>query len=127
MVIDGQQTEVAEVPDSGQEVKSPLGKYRVEFSDHNVQVIENATGARWLQSEDGTEERSYASGRIHWSPDGERFVVFRRTMTGGRKIHLVESSPRDQIQPRLMTIDYVKPGDDIDQYAPVLIDCQRNQ
>ena len=38
-----------------------------------------------------------------------------------RKVHLVESSPRDQLQPKLITLDYLKPGDKlaVAQAAPV--------
>ena len=38
-----------------------------------------------------------------------------------RLVTLVESSPRDQLQPKLQTYDYFKPGDALPQVRPVLI------
>jgi len=44
------------------------------------------------------------------------------------KVHFVESSPKDQLQPRLHTIDYLKPGDRIAHPRPRLFDVtQRRQ
>ena len=39
-----------------------------------------------------------------------------------RKVHIVQSSPKDQVQPKLITLDYPKPGDDIRQPKPRLFD-----
>ena len=39
-----------------------------------------------------------------------------------RNVTLVESSPRDQLQPKVSTYFYLKPGDDIPQSKPHLFD-----
>jgi dipeptidyl aminopeptidase/acylaminoacyl peptidase len=49
-----------------------------------------------------------------WSPDGTRAVLRRRVVADQRIVHIVESAPRDQLQPRLRSFPYTKPGDAID-------------
>ena len=44
------------------------------------------------------------------------------TKGDGRKVYLVESSPRDQLQPKLLSYDYDKPGDKIPVPRPQLFD-----
>ena len=43
---------------------------------------------------------------------GFNVCVALRTKKGDeRKVYLIESSPKDQLQPRLQSYDYLKPGD----------------
>ncbi|HEX8465482.1 MAG TPA: prolyl oligopeptidase family serine peptidase, partial [Abditibacterium sp.] len=42
-------------------------------------------------------------------------------------VHLVESAPRDQLQPKLKTIDYLKPGDRVEQERVRLFDLQERR
>jgi dipeptidyl aminopeptidase/acylaminoacyl peptidase len=62
-------------------------------------------------SEDGTEENQFDKGRIYPSPDGKYAVAWQYTPEQDHKINLVESSPEDQIEPKLHTKRYLKPGD----------------
>lgn len=50
-------------------------------------------------------------GPPHWSPDGAFVVVFERTPAQRHPVTLVESAPRDQVQPKVRTINYLKPGE----------------
>ncbi len=59
-------------------------------------------------------------GPPHWSPDGAFVVVFERTPAQRHPVTLVESAPRDQVQPKVRTINYLKPGDTIEQRWPRL-------
>ena len=46
-----------------------------------------------------------------------------RTIKGDdRQIHLIESSPKDQLQPKLHTLSYAKPGDKMPIDKPYLFD-----
>jgi dipeptidyl aminopeptidase/acylaminoacyl peptidase len=72
---------------------------------------------------DGSKKFTY-QGQFHWSPDGRYALGFRETVVEDRTIPLVESSPKDQIQPRLETIRYRKPGDELPQRHPRLFDLQ---
>ncbi|MGA0039697.1 MAG: prolyl oligopeptidase family serine peptidase [Pirellulales bacterium] len=55
-----------------------------------------------------------------WSPDGQRVVVWEVTPAQRHEVHLVESAPADRVEPRLKTLDYLKPGDVIEQRWPRL-------
>ena len=101
---------------------SPDGRLRVVIRDRNVAMIEN--GQERVLTTDGTAEAGYA-GPVQWSPDSTRFVVRWHTPAQRRPVSIVESSPADQVQPRLHTFDYLKPGDVIEVSKPRLFDAAR--
>lgn len=92
---------------------SPDGKWRVEFRQHNV-VLVGMMGERVL-STDG-ESSHYYHGVI-WAPDSSKFAVWKTQCGQRRTVSLVESSPKDQLQPKVHTVRYDKPGDRIDTSA----------
>ncbi len=100
---------------------SPDGKWRVAAVGHNLTLTEVALEAAAVLTKDGTAADAYDAG-VFWSPDSAAFVAYRRTPGGDRRVTLVESSPRDQLQPKTSTYFYLKPGDDIPQARPVLFD-----
>jgi len=104
--------------------KPPEEKLVAFIKDHNVFLRDDASGAEWPLTRDGTEDHAYA-GSIHWSPDRRRFVVMRQTKGQQRKVHLIESSPKDQLQPKLHSHNYRKPGDDIPTAKSHLFDVGR--
>ncbi len=57
---------------------------------------------------------------IAWAPDSSCFVAVNVVPGDGRVIHLIESSPKDQLQGKLHVQAYAKPGDNIDQGFPRL-------
>jgi hypothetical protein len=62
------------------------------------------------------------TGPAHWSPDRERVVVWFRTPGEERLVHIIESSPSDQTQPKLHSFSYPKPGDDVPVTLPRMFD-----
>ncbi len=52
-------------------------------------------------------------GPAQWAPDSLSFVVSRCDPVPQRKVSIVDSSPKEQLQPRLKEIDYTKPGDQL--------------
>lgn len=60
------------------------------------------------------------SGPEVWSPDGSHVVVFEHVPEQEHLVHIVESTPKDQVQPRLHSFQYLKPGDRIEQRWPRL-------
>ncbi len=96
---------------------SPDGKWHVVFSNHNLSI----TGQDVTLSIDGTPGDAF-SGSVHWSPDSGRLVAIKTRKGDDRKVYLVESSPKDQLQPKLKTLDYPKPGDQIAVERPHLFD-----
>ncbi len=98
--------------------------WRAFIRDHNVWLRDHATGTEHALSTDGSAQNAYREP-FHWSPDHSRLVVLRTEPAQERKIHLIESSPADQVQPKLHTVDYLKPGDRIAHPRPRLFDVAR--
>jgi dipeptidyl-peptidase-4 len=84
-------------------------------------VIRDAAGATRHATTDGVDGDAYV-GPVHVSPDGTLALAFKVQTVPTRTITLVESSPNDQVQPKLRTIPYAKPGDPIDRPVPHLFD-----
>ncbi len=114
-----------ESPNSAKETRrtgaSPDGKWRAFIKDFNVWLADTASGAETRLSQDGRERDAYRE-QFAWSPDSRKLVAVRVEAGQERKVTLVESSPRDQLQPRLATYDYFKPGDKLPHPRPQLFD-----
>lgn len=93
---------------------------RLRIADHQVVAL-------WP---DGTETTLTTGGRAgdpyrlprHWSPTGDRVLGFQVEPGEERTLTLVDSSPKDQLQPKVSTHSYPKPGDRIDRPRPRLFD-----
>ncbi|MGV2333603.1 MAG UNVERIFIED_CONTAM: DPP IV N-terminal domain-containing protein [Planctomycetaceae bacterium] len=57
---------------------------------------------------------------VHWSPDAKHVLAFQTTQVPERRAHYIESTPGDQLQPRLQSYPYLKPGDPIPTPTPRL-------
>jgi hypothetical protein len=64
---------------------------------------------------------------VYWSPDSKRLVAMWTRTVPGRLVYLVESSPRDQVQPKLQSYPYLKPGDEIPIRKPKLFDVENRK
>jgi len=100
---------------------SPDGRYRVEVRDHDLVLIEVENGREFALTQDGTEADGYG-GRLLWSPDSSRLVAVRTQAGDRRQVHYVEAAPGDQLQPRLHSYEYLKPGDQVPVDRPQLFD-----
>lgn len=100
---------------------SPDGRWRVLVREYNLILQDLVAGTEVPLTQDGSAQDRY-EGPILWSPDATKFVARRTVPAQERKIYLIESSPEDQVQPRLHAIDYLKPGDRIARVRPVLFD-----
>lgn len=100
---------------------SPDGRWEVVIVEHNVRLrpAGGAQGGEIVLTADGTETQPYV-GPGAWSPDSRAFLLTRVKRAPVRRITLVESSPRDQLQPKSREIDYIKPGDELADPTPVL-------
>jgi len=104
-------------------VVSPDGKKEAWIEGYNVVVHDAGTSytEKRTLTQDGTLGRYYSSNII-WSPDSRKIFVCRRNKVERRYVYYVESSPRDQLQPVLHKQEYAKPGDELPQYWPSVID-----
>ena len=105
----------------GSRETSPDGKWRAFVKDYNLMVRSLEDGEEVALSSDGTKDDAYGD-RVYWSPDSKRLVGIRTTSGEDHKVYLVESSPKNQVQPKLHTLDYRKPGDRVPVAKPQLFD-----
>ena len=102
--------------------ESPDGKWLVLLQDHNLRLRAKETGEEFPLSTDGRPEDRYDLGEVWWSPDSQKLVAMRTEPAQEHPVHIVESSPSDQVQPKLRTFDYLKPGDRIAHPRPQLFE-----
>ncbi len=109
----------AQLPPRGP-VMSPDGKWHVAIRDSNVVLIDAEEKSETKLSTDGKSDDSY--GRVIWSPDSATFIALKTKTGGDRRVTLVETSPKEQLQPKTSTYFYLKPGDAIPLTKPHLFD-----
>ena len=99
---------------------------RCEIRDHNLWLDSgDGQGPRAL-TENGSSQSPYR-GPIRISPTGRYVAAVQVERADKRQVHLVESSPEDQLQPKLHSFDYVKPGDAIDSPRLRVFDVSTRQ
>jgi dipeptidyl-peptidase 4 len=102
--------------------ESPDGKWLVVLQDQNLHLRAKDTGEEFPLSTDGRAEDRYDLGELWWSPDSQKLVALRTEPAQEHPVQIIESSPNDQLQPKLRTFDYLKPGDRIAHPRPQLFD-----
>jgi dipeptidyl-peptidase 4 len=78
-------------------------------------------GAEQQLTTDGSAEDPYELP-ASWSPDGTKVIAFQERQAATHQLHLIEAAPKDQLQPRLHTQSYRKPGQAIEWRRPRLFD-----
>ena len=108
----------------GNPLTSPDKQWKAYIKNSNVYVCRtDDPGTECQLSFDGSPGEFY-SAWIYWSPDSRHFVSNRIRPGAKRTLTLIESSPADQLQPKLHTRDYLKPGDALNQKSPVVFDVE---
>ncbi|WYZ46257.1 hypothetical protein EsH8_IX_000482 [Colletotrichum jinshuiense] len=72
----------------------------------------------------GTEDHKYDRSKIFMSPNKKFVVAWQYTPEDDHKIHLREAAPKDQLEPRLNSIRYLKPGDRVRVDRPRLFSLE---
>jgi len=110
------------VPETPEESKAgPKGPYQAFIREHNVWLKHLATGKEEQLTTKGSAADSFG-GTLLFSPDGTRLVVTQTIPAEERKVSLIESSPKDRLEPKLTSHSYLKPGDKIAKPRPRLFD-----
>ena len=104
-------------------VLSPDGKKEAFIRNFNLYIKDRKTGKEEMLSRDG-KEGDYYSARIQWSPDCKKIATMKIRPGMKREIFFVESSPADQLQPKLHTREYLKPGDTLDIKQPRIFNIE---
>ena len=111
----------------GDPIPSPDSLWVAYVKNNNVYVApKDKPEAEMQLSFDGSPGHYYSAYMV-WSPDSKKLAVNKVRPHKPRTIYFVESSPKDQLQPRLQERDYLKPGDALPQYQPHLFIVQTKQ
>jgi dipeptidyl-peptidase 4 len=122
---------------------SPDGKWTAFVRDNNLWLRERASNREIQLSHDGSSEDTYHrdssrergleleytrpdappwAASVYWSPDSSHLVAMRTHLAPAHLVYEVQSSPPDQVQPKLISYPYFKAGDPIPTQTPHLFD-----
>lgn len=125
------------------EYRSPDGKWDAVVHHNDLYLREVATGKEWPLTTGATATNTYArdaefdrgidmdynradpeapTPEVYWAPDSRSVVAMCLRPGTTRRVYLIESSPEDQVQPKLESYPYLKPGDDVPIRKPHLFD-----
>ncbi|KAG5795707.1 hypothetical protein H9Q69_005224 [Fusarium xylarioides] len=89
-----------------------------------ITYFKNEDNEAFQLSENGNEKSPYDKRHLYISPDKQHAFAWQYTPAQDHRINLVESSPEDQIEPKLHTKTYLKPGDRVRVDRPRLFDLK---
>jgi len=101
--------------------KSPDGRWQAKLIDGCLK-IEATEGEQVFELATVSQPGNELSDPIYWSPDSQKLAVVEITPGQRRELLLLESTPRNDLQPRLRRQRYDKPGDRIDRPRVRLFD-----
>ena len=90
----------------------------------NSTYARNAEADRAVEMTYEARDPETPTPEVYWSPDSKHFVAMRLQPGTHRNVYLVESSPEDQLQPKLDSYPYLKPGDQVPIRKPRLFDVE---
>ena len=124
---------------------SPNGQWEAFVRDDNLWIRRTAGGLEKQLSADASAANSFhrdairsrAVGmrfntpdfpaslpEVHWAPNSRFVLALQTSVVPEPRVTLVESSPEDQVQPKLQSYPYIKPGDPIPQATLRLFDVE---
>ncbi|KAI8307796.1 hypothetical protein K4K61_003184 [Colletotrichum sp. SAR11_59] len=108
------------------EKEEPQSKSQIFVRDHNV-WFRDASGKESQMSSNGTEENPFDKARIIQSPAEDFAVVWQYTPEEEHVLHLRESTPSDQLEPKVRNVQYLKPGDRVRVDRPRLFSLKSKE
>lgn len=118
--------------DTTQHFEAKSKDFRVKSPDLSKELFIRDSSL-WLLDLKTSQERCLSTTRqpneyyersVAWSPDSKYLAAIRVQDAPMHKIYLIESSPKDQLQPILQNRDYYKPGDQLPIYLPAMFDIE---
>ena len=103
--------------------ESPDGKWRIAYKNDNLVLVNAASKEEKSVTTNGTKANSY-NGRVWWSPDSKHVAVYQSEPGDDHPLNIVVTTPKDQFQPRLMTQQYLKPGDKLPKPRIRIVDVE---
>jgi dipeptidyl aminopeptidase/acylaminoacyl peptidase len=111
---------------TGEPVLSPDGKQQAFVKNSNIYVKDIQTGKERALSFDGAPGEYY-SAYISWSPDSKQVAAMKIRPAEKQYFYLIESSPADQLQPKLHKREYVKAGDALPFKCPRIFNVETGE
>ncbi|MDR1403033.1 MAG: S9 family peptidase [Tannerellaceae bacterium] len=111
---------------TGDSIPSPDTRWIAFVKNGNVYVKDALSGKIKPLSYDGAAGEYY-SARIIWSSDSRKVAVMKIRPAEKQYFYMIESSPDDQLQPKLHRREYAKPGDALPFYVPHIFDVESGQ
>jgi dienelactone hydrolase len=93
---------------------------RAFIRDHNILWQGTESDQPVQLTFDGNQEDEYV-GPLVFSEDHTRILCIRRKPEQKHTVAFIEAAPKEQLQPKLHQHQYLKPGDQIAELTPVLI------
>lgn len=106
---------------TGDPVVSPDSIWIAFIKNSNVFIRSRKDNKEYQLSYNGSPG-DYYSCYLKWSPDSKKIAVNKIRPNVKRYFYMVESSPADQLQPKLHKREYLKPGDALPFCRPQLFD-----
>lgn len=103
--------------------RSPDGRYRAFPEGDGFRVIRSEETEPVIAVE-GSVDDAFTS-RLVWSSDSRYVLVVRTIPEERHEVTWIESSPKDQVQPKVHRRQYLKPGDRIAHSRPVIFDVEQ--
>ncbi len=100
---------------------SPSRRSSLLVTREAVKLVDRKSGAAALVATDGTKDDAFR-GPVTWSPDERTALLFREIPGDPQTVTLVESRPKNRLEPIVHQHHYAKPGDRLDVRRPVLLD-----
>lgn len=107
-------------------LESPDKTHIAYIKNSNLYIKSKSQQEEIQMSFDGNKGFFYSSN-IYWSPDSKKIIAYKLRPRQEHKVHYIETSPADQLQPKLLSRDYLKPGDELDFKSPQLFNIQTKQ
>lgn len=102
--------------------QSPDGKFSSFIRDGDLYLRNLASNEEQKLASAKGENQYFADRQFYWAPNSKYLVAIESERGDERTVYMVESSPRDQLQPRLNEMNYLKPGDKLWSQTPRLFD-----
>ncbi|MEZ5384270.1 MAG: prolyl oligopeptidase family serine peptidase [Prosthecobacter sp.] len=120
LIIDGKGIAPAPVEPkkTGRGVKSPDGQWSVMYEKEFILLHHEKSDKLVRMKVEPAAQMPFRDKAV-WSPDSSSFVINCAPPLPVRKVGFIESTPKDQLQPRLRDFQYAKPGDPMPKPFPV--------